>query len=351
MPISQESRNVLEEMRRSGVDPTILAGLERELDSKPEVEKVVKNGILAQSSFNDYRTRKDQEVAQLRSDLQNLASLQASSGNLSGDLKTQVEAQIAAKKEELANKGYDVEQITEFVNDLLANPANITKLDNPPEKKDPVMPNNNDDPNRKYVDTKTFTDTMLTGMQNLAAGGINMSVEIARSLHEAQQLGVDLNDDKLNTFGSAMIKGLEEGKTPKQIRDEHFGLQAVRDENQKKQRDAELLAAKEEGRREALKETGNGSRMRFRDPQRNPNPILDRQAKNNADEKLDSRIKKVEDLPKNEKGDPEYFRMRRFDPVTRRHEHTENAVSRFAEVSKEYDDDGLYIGHRQQQSA
>lgn len=350
MPISQESRNVLEAMRNSGVDPAILLGLERELDSKPDADNVTRQMLLSQSGFNDYRTKKDREIEQLRNDLKNIASLQASSGNLSGDLKTQIEAQIAAKKDELAKQGYDVEEIQSFVNDLLANPANITKLETPPEKKDPVMPNN-DDLNKKYVDTKTFTDTMLTGMQNLAAGGINMSVEVARSLHEADKLGVELNDDKLNSFGPALIKGLEEGKTPKQIRDEHFGLQAVRDANMQKQRDAELANAKEEGRREALKESGNTRGRTLRDPQRNPNPILDRQAKNNSDEKLDSRISKIEDLPKNEKGDPEYFRTRRFDPFTRRHEHTENAVNRFSEVKKDYDDDGLYIGHRNQQSA
>lgn len=347
MPVSTESRNVLEEMRKAGVDPAILAGLERELDSKPNVDQVVKNGILAQSSFNDYRNKKDQEVERLRNDLKNLASLQASSGNLSGDLKTQVEAQIAAKKDELASQGYDVNEVQEFVDKLLSNPANISTLNNPPEKKDePVMPNNND-LNKQYVDAKTFTDVMQTGLSNLAAGGINMSVEIARALHEAQTLGVELNDERLDSFGSVMIKGLEAGKTPKQIRDEHFGLQEIRNNNSQKQREAELVAAKEEGRREALKEQAGSPRGRFRDPQRNPNPILDRQNKNNG-EKLDSRIDKVEDLPKNEKGDPEFFRMRRFDPITRRYEHTQNAVKRFEEVARDYDDDGLYIGHRNQ---
>jgi hypothetical protein len=344
MPISEETRNVLEEMRKNGVDTTILAGLERELDSKPNADKVVKDGIMAQSTFNSYRTKKDEEIRQLKENLTKLASLQASSGNLDGDLKTTVEAQIAAKEQELVAQGYDIEQVRELVGDLLSNPASINKLNTnepPIEKKDEkVMPNTDD---KKYVDAHTLSNVLLESGANIAKGNIIVTTQIARAMREAEKLGIDVTDEKFGKFAETLITGLETGKTPDLVMDEFFGFSTVRQEKAKIQRDAELKEAEEKGRREALKEVGVNPRRSLRDPERNPNPILDRK----REEKLDSRITEMDKLPKNEKGEPEVFRMRRFDRNQRRHEHTQNAVNRYDEVRKDYDDDGLYIGHRQ----
>ncbi len=347
MSVSTNTKAVLEEMRKAGVDPTILASLERDIDSKPAADKVVSDGILAQSSFNSYRTNKDNEIAELKTNLARLANLQGAASGLTGDLQTAAVEQIAALEKIFVDQGYSLEEVRSEAAKLVTNPDAIKALaekkDEKITSKEKEMPNPQ---NGNYVDAKTLADTLLTTGTNLAVGGINASIHIARALREADKLGIELTDQKLDTFSTELVKGLEVGKNPTQVMDEFFGFSTVRAEKDKKTREAELEAAKQEGAREALKANGITIRKSILNRKVNPNPIMDRKRLElNREEKKED--VKLEDLPKNEKGDPEYFRLRNFDLNTRRSVHTENAVNRFAEVEQEYDTDGMYIGNRQ----
>lgn len=353
MALSTESRNILNEFQKAGVDATVLAGLERELDTKPTADETAKNMLLSQNGFNDYRNKKDQEIADLKKKVEQTASLSTAANNLSGDLKEAALKQIQENKDWFESQGYDVGEIEKLAEDMANKGIAFTtnKANEVITKKEDTMP----DPNptgKNFIDDKTLVDVLRTTGSNLAAGGINISTHIARALHEADKLGVDLTDEKLDGFAPALIKGLEEGKQPRDIIDNHFGFSAKRTEKSEQLRKAELDAAEAKGRQEALKEAGVTIRNQTNRPK---HLIFDRESpsrkaietQKSKDEAANANIKSLDDLPKNSKGDPEYFRLRGSDEE-RKSRHLENASKRFSEVAKEYDDDGLYVGHRQQ---
>jgi ribosomal protein L16/L10AE len=346
MPVSTNTKNVIEEMRRNGVAADVLASLERELDSKESAEKGFSNGILAQASFSTYQSNRDKEVRELKENLTKLQSLQGAATNLTGDLQQAAIEQVAALEKIFIDQGYDIEEVRAETAKLVSDPNSVKAL---VEKKDEVITGKekemvNSPDNKNYVDNKTLTNVLTASMSNLAAGGINMSVQIARAMHEANKLGIDLTDDKLNGFSDAIIKGLEANKQPNQVMDEYFGFSAVRTTKAEEVRKAELETARQEGAREALKTAGVTIRKSPLNSNRQTNSILDR--KRIEVKREEPKEVKIEDLPKNEKGDPEYFRLRNFDINTRRSRHTENATNRWEEVKEEYDDDGMYIGNR-----
>lgn len=346
MSISDNTRAVLEEMRKNGVDVAILAGLERELDSKPNADKGISDGVLAQPAFNSYKARKEQEIADLKNNLTRMASLQSAANNLDGDVQAEAQRQVLALKEVFKAQGYDLAEVDEEVNKLLTDPSALNNLNTSKEpiiNKEKEMPNNNPPSNGNFVDPKTFADVMQTGLTNVAVGGIHVQAEMMRAMREADKLGIDLTDEQLNTLGSIVVSGAEKGKKPYEAISEHLGFSSVRESKAKEALDAQLQAAKEEGRREALKE--KGITIGARDKKLNPHPIFDRQRLNNG--KVDSRVEKVEDLPKNEMGTPMYYQLRRYDRETRRAEHAANAADRYSEVSQQYDDQGMFIGNRQ----
>jgi hypothetical protein len=345
MAVSTNTKNVLEEMRRNGVDATVLASLERELDSKPAAEKGVADSLLAQASFNTYRTNKDNEIKELKENLTKLSSLQGAASGLTGDLQAAALEQIAALEKLFEAQGYNLEEVRAEASKLVSDPNAIKSLvddknKEPKENKEaPVTIDNKD-----YVDKKTFADILTTSANNLAAGGIDMSIHIARALREADKLGVELSDEKLNGFYPALVKALESNKAPSQAIDEYFGFSAIRTTKADEARKAELEQARQEGAQEALKSAGVTIRKTASNNKHNPNLVLSRKRIEPVSDVKE--VNSVEDLPKNSKGDPEYYRLRRHDVFNRRQAHTENAVNRFAEVAEEYDDDGRFIGNR-----
>jgi len=74
MPISLNQRGLLNDMLQAGADPAIIAGLEREWDTKPAVGNVGERGILSQRGFADYQSKKDEEIATLSRQVTELAS-------------------------------------------------------------------------------------------------------------------------------------------------------------------------------------------------------------------------------------------------------------------------------------
>lgn len=343
MPISDNTRAVLLEMQRNGVDPAILAGLERELDSKPAADKGISDGVLAQPAFNSYKARKEQEIADLKTNLTKMASLQNAANNLDGDVQAEAQRQVLALREVFKAQGYDLAEVDEEVNKLLTDPSALQTLNaskEPVINKEKEMPNNPLDQNKNYVDSKTFADVMQTGLTNVAVGGIHVQAEMTRALREADKLGIELTDEQLNAIGNVVVQGAEKGKKPYEALEEHFGFQTVRAQKAQEKLDAQLKEAEERGRREALKD--RGVVISGRDPNSNPNRILDRQR--NSAGRIDSRIEKIEDLPKNAMGQPEVFHLRRHNPEQRREEHTSNAVERYNAIRQKVDDEGIPIG-------
>lgn len=346
MPVSDNTRAVLEEMRKNGVSVEILAGLERELDSKPNADKVVNDGVLAQSSFNSYRTKKDEEVKQLKENLTRMASLQGAANNLDGDVQAEAQRQVLALEKVFEAQGYSLDDVREQVNALLNDPSALQTLNTAKESvinKEKEMPNNNLPSDKSYVDPKTFADVLQTGLTNVAVGGIHVQAEMVKALRMADKLGIELTDEQMDSLGNIVVSGAEKGKKPFEAIAEHLKFSEVQATKSKEQLDAQLQAAREEGRREALKD--KGITITGRDKKINPHPIFDRER---VGGKIDSRVDKIEDLPKNQMGTPEYFRLRRHDRETRRNEHASNAAERYAEVSQVYDNEGMFIGNRQQ---
>src|SRR5690242_10274102 len=128
MPISDNTRAVLEEMRKNGVDAAILAGLERELDAKPAADKSISDGVLAQPAFNSYRTKKDEEIRQLKENLTRMASLTNAANNLDGDVQAEAQRQVLAMEEVFKAQGYDINEVREEVNKLLTDPSALNTL-------------------------------------------------------------------------------------------------------------------------------------------------------------------------------------------------------------------------------
>lgn len=346
MPVSVNTKNVIEEMRRNGVSADVLALLETQLNSNENAEKGFSNGILAQASFSTYQSNRDKEAKELRENIVRLQSLQGAATNLTGDLQTAAVEQIAALEKLFVDAGYDINEVREEASKLVSDPNAIKTL---VEKKDEVITEKekemaNEPVNKDYVDSKTLTSVLTASMSNLAAGGINVNVQVARAMSEANKLGIEISDEKWNGFYDALIKGLESNKQPSQVMDEYLGFSAARTVKAEATRQAELETARQEGAREALKTAGVTIRKSPLNSNRQANSILDR--KRIEIKKEEPKEVKVEDLPKNEKGDPEYFRLRNFDPMTRRSVHTENATKRWEDVKEEYDDDGMYIGNR-----
>src|SRR5690349_16251941 len=113
MPISDNTRAVLDEMKKNGVDMAVLSALERELDSKPNADKGISDGVLAQPAFNSYKSRKEQEIKELKENLTRIASLQSATGNLDGDVLAEAQRQILAHREVLKAQGYDLAEVDE----------------------------------------------------------------------------------------------------------------------------------------------------------------------------------------------------------------------------------------------
>lgn len=343
MAISDNTRAVLTELQRNGVDPAILAGLERELDAKPNADKGISDGVLAQPAFNSYKARKEQEIIDLKNNLTKMASLTNAANNLDGDVQAEAQKQVLALREVFKAQGYDLAEVDEEVNKLLTDPSALQTLNSSKEpvinKEKETVPNQ-DLPNKSYVDPKTFADVLQTGLTNVAVGGIHVQAEMTRALREADRLKIELTDEQLNNIGNVVVAGAEKGKKPYEALEEHFGFKAVREANAKAQLDAQLLAAEEKGRREALKD--RGVVIGNRDPNSTPNRILDRQR--NSAGRVDSRIEKIEDLPKNAMGQTEVFHLRRHNPEQRREEHTANAIERYNSIRQKVDDEGIQIG-------
>lgn len=343
MPVSDNTRAVLEEMRKNGVDVTVLSALERELDAKPNADKGISDGVLAQPAFNSYKSRKEQEIADLKNNLTKLASLQGAANNLDGDVQAEAQKQVLALREVFKAQGYDLEEVDAEVNKLLTDPSALNTLN---ASKEPVISKEKEMPNQppsngNYVDAKTFADTLQNQLANVATGGIYVQTEIAKALREAERLGIELTDEQFNNLSKIVVDGLERNKKPFDAIAETLKFDDARKVKSQAELDAKLKEAEERGRREALKE--RGVTISGRDKTTNPHLIFDRKDRING--RIDSRVEKVEDLPKNQMGVPEYYRLRRHDPETRRSEHTANAAERYENVRKNFDDDGVFIGH------
>lgn len=346
MPISQESQNVLAAMERAGVDPVIIAGLQRELDSKPNADKATTDMLLSQAGFNTYKAKKEQEIIDLKNNLTKLSGLQGAAANLDGDLKKAALEQITALEKIFEAQGYDLEEVRSEAAKMVSDPNKVKELvEKKEEKKD--MPNQ-----AGTLDEKTVAELLRVSGNNLAAGGIHMSAKIAVAIDKARQMGIKLTDEQLNELPNVIIKGLEQNIAPEVALDKHLGFSVKQTEISETQRKAELDAAREEGRREALKKKG----VEVRKEGSSEHPLYSRgygmKEKKPEERKRfqDITQEDIDKLPKNEKGDPEIFRLRRNDEFERRAAHTENATERWEKEKQNFSDEGEFIGHLNQQT-
>lgn len=343
--LSENTKAVLAELQKSGVDASILASLQTDLDSKPEADKVLNNGVLAQSSFNSYKSKKEQEILELNNNLKKLSSLQGAASGLDGDLQKAALEQIAALETIMETQGYDLTEVRAEAAKLVNNPTALNKLVE--DKKEVVTGKENN----MALDEKAVAELLRTTGNNIAAGGIHMSAKIAYAMDQARTLGIPLTADQIEKLPEAIIKGFETNKSPEQSMDEVLGFSVKRAEMATKDQEAKLAAAKEAGRQEALKEKGvvvtrtNGQ----------SHPVLSRVNhaigdKKPVQQKRFSEVTQedIDKLPENASGDKEIFRLRANDEFERREKHTRNAIEAFEKAATQYDDDGRYIGQMQQ---
>lgn len=351
MPVSVESQRVLDELVKSGVDPAIIASLQTDLDSKPDADKTLSNGVLAQASFNSYKSKKEQEILELNNNLKKLSSLQGAASGLDGDLQKAALEQIDALEKVMVAQGYELEEVRAEAAKLVSDPNALKRLDE--AKKEPEKTGKE---NTMSLSEKDIAELLRTTGNNIAAGGIHMSAKIAYAMDRARQLGIPLTSEQIEKLPEAIIKGFEQNKTPEQSMDEVLGFSVKQTEIDKTKREAELAAAKEAGRQEALKETG--VTIRKQGNNQNPHPVLSKLNHAIGDRKPVQQKKfsevtqdDIDKLPENQAGDKELFRLRANDEFERREKHTRNAVDRFEKESQNYDEDGRFIGHMQQQEA
>lgn len=348
MALSENTKNVLAEMAKAGVDPAVIASLQTELDTKPDADKAMNNGVLAQASFNSYKSRKEQEILELNNNLKKLSSLQGAANGLEGDLQKAALEQIAALETILEAQGYDLKEVRAEAAKLVSDPEAINKL---AEKKEEPKVDTGKENNNMGLSEKDVAELLRTTGNNLAAGGIHMSAKIAYAIDKARTLGIPLTEDQITKLPDAIIKGFETNKSPEQSMDEVLGFSAKQAELDKNRREAELTAAKEAGRQEALKENGVTLRKTIN---QSPHPVLSRVNHAVGDRKTVEKKRfseytqeDIDKLPENKAGDKEIFRLRANDEFERREKHTRNAVDRFEKESQNYDDDGRFIGHMQ----
>lgn len=334
MPISKNTRAYLDELKTAGYDPAILASMEKEFDSKPDAEKVNDRSILSQKSFSEYRSNKDNEITQLKSKVSELSALhdQKESGALLGQpelLKAANDRINDLEKILIDEEGYDPEQVKNL---SFKERQEIEKVLNQPSKKvdEKVIENE-----KKYINE----DQLRTFGANLAYGGVAMATKIAKYANKAGRLGIEIDDDKFDSFPTALQKGLETGKNEEQVADEHFGFSIKQAEKTRAEFDAKLVEARSEGAREALKEAGVS--IRKSSTRRSIHPVLDRKPISSMITKTDDGKVDPENLPRNKAGDPEYFRLRPSSEFERRENHVESASRRYAQLSEIMDDDGV----------
>src|SRR5438128_2254116 len=139
MPISKNTKALLEELKNSGFDPAIITSVENEFNSKPATEQTFDRRILANESFQQFRTNKETEINQLKSRVNELSALhdQRSSGALldNPDLLKRANERIQALETLLIDEeGYNPEQVKSLsftekqeIEKVLANQQNNDK--------------------------------------------------------------------------------------------------------------------------------------------------------------------------------------------------------------------------------
>lgn len=340
MTLSVNTKNLIDEMSRAGVDAGILASLSTQLDNKPDADKVISNSFMAQKTFNSYRTNKDNEVIALKEKVEELSALHDSKGSLGNnpELLNAAAARITELEDLLIEEGYPPDKVRELSFKEKTEIEKVTKpnLEEVEEKEDKSM-SQNLDPNKKYVDETVLADVLKTAMSNVAMGGVKMASKITKYAAKAVRLGIEVDDDKFETFPDALDKGFQAGKNEEQIADEHFGFSIKLKENENASVEARIKAAREEGAREALKNEGVTV---SRTARKGSHPVLDRKPLSRVVTKPADKDVSIDNLPKNSANDPEFFRLRNFDEDQRRRAHTEKAASRFAELSETMDEEG-----------
>lgn len=341
MPLTDNTRGFLNDLKNSGVDATILAALERDLDSKDEGVKTVDRRILAQSTFSRYQSERDSREQQLKNQLTELSSLHDNKESFKDNPELYQKALDRIENLEkilIEEEGYDDQTIKNLsfqtkneLTDKLTDHLNQKK-----EQENKQVPN----PNQNVDITKAIE----TAAANMGAFNVAVSAEISRGIVAAQREGIELSDEQLNGYAEALITRMEKGERPRDISNDYLGISAKQTENQTTARTAEIEKAKADAKAEAYKEMGINVRAQANRPKHHVfdrKPLVAKSAEGkNPNELLDEKGQ-----PK--AGHPLHFTSRNYDTATRRRVHSENAASKYNEVSQLYDEDGLYIGGHQ----
>jgi len=298
----KETQKHLDDLKAAGFD---IGSLETQIKDpilEKQADRLIGGGILRQQEFNQYMTRTTEEKKALEAQVTKLAALHDSADSLKGNDAVYQEALkvIAAQEEALIAGGWDEEEVKAL--SLKAVPALKAKIDTA-SKTEPIkkeeengMPTNFDPKN--YIDLETYQ----AGGANLIYGSVALNAKVQAAMLKAQQLGIPLTDENINSLAETIRKTVEAGGTIDTAIDINFGISTkekeVDIENQKKA----VAAAREEGLAQGRKEGGIPTRMVSRET--HPLSKLTH-VKTEDPEKVD-----LNNVPKNKFGDTEIYRTR-----------------------------------------
>ncbi len=295
-----ETQKVIDDLKAAGFD---ISSLETQIKNpilEKQADRVLGDGILRQREFSQYMTKTTEEKKALEKQVQELAALHDSADSLVGNDAVYQEALkvIAAQEAALINAGYDEEEIKALslkATTDLTKKITETKVDPTKKKEEDEMPNID---LSKYIDLETYQ----AGVANSIYGSVALNAKTQAAMLRAQQLGIPLTNENINSLAETIRKTVEAGGTIDDAIDKNFGISAkekeVEIENQKKA----VEAAHAEGLAQGRKEGGIPTRSVSRDV--SPFSKLSH-IKTEEPEKIDPN-----NVPKNKFGDPEIFRTR-----------------------------------------
>lgn len=340
---------LLSELKAAGADVSVLASLERTLEINPAAKKVVDNALLSRAGFGDYQSNKEKEVNELRTQLTELSSLKGivASSSDSEVLKLAAERIVALEKVLIDDKNYDPDDVknisySDTENEII---AKLKLMATKKEEKVTVPNQNNND--ERFVTEQNFVAGVKATAASMAAMNIGMSARIANYLRKADKLGIDVPDEKLENFHTALIQGMDNNETPDAIADKYFGFSAKQTELQTADFTRQLKEAEDKGAREALKR--EGVTVRSGNLTNGPkHPVFDRASQKHfggANSNGENKDKEGNDLPRDEKGNIQYFKMRPQSESERRAKHAANAEERWDKLAPHYDEETeTYVG-------
>lgn len=216
---------VLDDLKKAGFDTS---SFEHQIKVNPLLDKqadsIIGGGVLRRQEFTSFKEQKENEVATLKSQVQELAAAHDSLEHFK-DNKELYEAaleKIVIQEENLISAGFtreDVESLTykekKGLEKLTSKATTIEEEKNMPAK-------------AKEKDDSNFitTEDLNTVGANIALGGTISSIEIQFQIDRARNLGIEVGREQIEKFKKAAYTGLQNNKSWDEVADEAFGINA-----------------------------------------------------------------------------------------------------------------------------